>query len=115
MYGLDAEESLGKLARWTNDTRWSDLVEDHWRFVAQLVSLEDGQFNGFEGMMTEQFYFTDWSCLGNSVHQIEPDERRAAWDVGPHFRNRGNMAGFSTAWCVAFALRAAMRRLKAPI
>jgi hypothetical protein len=35
----------------------------------------DGQFNAYEGMVTEQFYFIDWSALGNSVRLIEDDER----------------------------------------
>ena len=112
VYGLDVDDSLRKLAQWTGDARWSELADDHWRFAAQLIALEDGQFNGYEGMMTEQFYFADWSCLGNSVHRLESDERRAAWDVGPHFRNHGNLAGFSTVWCVAFALGAAIRRFE---
>lgn len=112
VYGLDVDESLRHLARWTNDARWTELADDHWRFSAQLISMEDGQYNGFEGMMTEQFYFLDWSCLGNSVSRYEKDDRKAMWDVGPYFRNRGNFSGFSTVWCVAFGLRTALGRLE---
>lgn len=112
IYGLDADEALHKLADWTNDRRWNEMADDHWRFSSDLVCLEDGQFNGYEGMLSEQYYFMDWSCLGNSVYRFETDDRQAAWDVGPHFRNRGNLAGFSTAWCVGMVLRTALERLK---
>ena len=79
--------------------RWRELAEDRWRFAAQLTLLVDGQFNAYEGMVTEQFYFIDWSALGNSVRLFEKDERRSNYDVGPHYRNHGNLAGFSCAWC----------------
>jgi hypothetical protein len=110
LYGLDVEESLLELAQLTGDTRWRQLAEDHWRFAAQLTPLVDGQFNGYEGMVTEQFYFIDWSALGNSVRLFEDDQRRSNYDVGPHYRNHGNLAGFSHAWCTAFVLRCALRR-----
>jgi len=61
-------------------------------------------------MVTEQFYFIDWSALGNSVHLFERDDRRSNYDVGPHYQNHGNLAGFSHAWCTAFVLRCALRR-----
>jgi len=110
LYGLDVEESLLELARLTEDKRWQELADDHWQFAAQLTPLVDGQFNAYEGMVTEQFYFIDWSALGNSVRLFEDDERRSHYDVGPHYRNHGNLAGFSHAWCTAFVLRNALRR-----
>lgn len=110
IYGLDVEESLLELATLTGDDRWRRFADDHWTFSAQLTPLVDGQFNGYEGMVTEQFYFIDWSALGNSVRLMEPDERRSDYDVGPHYRNHGNLAGFSHAWCTAFVLRGALRR-----
>jgi hypothetical protein len=111
VYGLDAEESLLELSRLTGDGHWRELAEDHWKFAAQFTPVVDGQFNAYEGMVTEQFYFIDWSALGNSVFLFEPDERRSSYDVGPHYRNHGNLAGFSHAWCTAFVLRAALRRM----
>lgn len=110
LYGLDVEESLMELAQLTGDLRWRQLADDHWKFAAQLTPLVDGQFNAYEGMVTEQFYFIDWSALGNSVRLFEEDERRSNYDVGPHYRNHGNLAGFSHAWCTAFVLRSALRR-----
>jgi len=110
VYGLDVEESLWELAQLTGDERWRQLADDQWKFAAQLTPLVDGQFNGYAGMVAEQFYFTDWSPLGNSVHLFEKDEHRASCDVGPHFRNHCNLAGFSHAWCTAFVLRSALRR-----
>ncbi len=110
IYGLDIDASLRELAELTGDPRWRELADDHWNFASQLVPLVDGQFNGYEGMVTEQFYFIDWSALGNSVHFTENDERRASYDVGPHYRNHGNLAGFSHAWCTAFVLKTALER-----
>jgi hypothetical protein len=110
LYGLDVEESLLELAKLTGDSRWSELAEDHWKFSAQLTPVVDGQFNAYEGMVTEQFYFIDWSALGNSVRLFEEDERRSNYDVGPHYRNHGNLAGFSHAWCTAFVMRSALRQ-----
>lgn len=111
VYGLDVEEGLLELARLTGDVRWRQLADEHWCFAAQLTPLVDGQFNGYEGMVAEQFYFIDWSALGNSVRLFENDSRRASYDVGTHYRNHGNLAGFSHAWCTAFVLRSALRRM----
>lgn len=110
IYGLDADTSLRELAKITGDSRWRELADDHWEFAAQLTPLVDGQFNAYRGMVTEQFYFIDWSALGNSVHLFEKDELRSAYDVGPHYRNNGNLAGFSHAWCTAFVLTTALDR-----
>ena len=110
IYGLDVDRSLRKLSDLTGDRRWARLADDHWEFAAQLTPLVDGQFNAYRGMVTEQFYFIDWSALGNSVALFEEDGRRAAYDVGPHYRNHGNFAGFSHAWCTAFVLRCALDR-----
>ncbi len=110
LYGLDVEDSLVELSRLTGDDRWQQLAEDHWEFAAQLTPLVDGHFNAYEGMVTEQFYFIDWSALNNSVRLFEKDEHRSHYDVGPHYRNYGNLAGFSHAWCTAFVLRSALRR-----
>ncbi|MBE2203372.1 MAG: hypothetical protein IAE94_03385 [Chthoniobacterales bacterium] len=111
LYGLDVEESLSELARLTEDATWRMLADDHWEFAAQLVPKVDGQFNAYAGMVTEQFYFNDWSALGNSVCLFEEDDRRANYDVGPFYRNHGNVAGFSHAWCTAFVLKAAIQRI----
>jgi hypothetical protein len=111
VYGLDAELSLIQLEKWTGDSRWGQLAEDHWNFSRALLVQEDGQYNGYRGMLSEQYYFIDWAPLGNSVHRFEKDQNRSFWNVGPHFRNQGNVMGFSTAWCVAFVLSAAVRRI----
>jgi hypothetical protein len=112
LYGLDVEESLQELSLLTGDERWRELADDHWQFAAQLTPLVDGQFNAYEGMVTEQFYFIDWSALGNSVRLFENDARHSNYDVGPHFRNHGNLAGFSHAWCTAMVLRSALEKEK---
>jgi hypothetical protein len=110
IYGLDADRSLRDLAHLTQDARWTELADDHWEFAAQLTPLVDGQFNAYRGMVTEQFYFIDWSALGNSVYMHESDSRKSAYDVGPHYRNHGNFAGFSHAWCTALVLKTAIDR-----
>jgi len=110
IYGLDADETLRFLSEKTGNPRWSCLADDHWAFACQLTPLVDGQFNAYAGMVTEQFYFIDWSGLGNSVFHMEADQHRAGYDVGPHYRNHGNLAGFSHAWCTAMVLRVALAR-----
>jgi hypothetical protein len=110
IYGLDADRSLRDLAHLTQDSRWAELADDHWEFAAQLTPLVDGQFNAYRGMVTEQFYFIDGSALGNSVYMHESDSRKSAYDVGPHYRNHGNFAGFSHAWCTALVLKTAIDR-----
>lgn len=111
IYGLDADRTLRILSELMGQTRWSDLADDHWAFAAQLTPLVDGQFNAYEGMVTEQFYFCDWAAAGNSVFLLEDDKRRASYDFGCFFRNHGNIAGFSHAWCTAFILLAANGRV----
>ncbi len=113
VYGLDIDSSLRELAAITGDGRWTQLADDHWAYAAQLTPLIDGQFNAYEGMVAEQFYFIDWSPYGNSVGLLEKDARHAACDVGAHYRNHGNVAGFSHVWCTAFVLRAALAREEA--
>ena len=110
VYGLDTDMSLRELTRLTGDSRWKQLADDHWNFSAQLPPLVDGQFNSYRGMVTEQFYFIDWSALGNSVYLHESDSRKSAYDVGSQYRNHGNFAGFSHAWCTAMVLRSAIDR-----
>jgi len=110
IYGLDADASLRDLAKWTGNDRWTRLADDHWAFASQLTPLVDGQFNAYAGMVTEQFYFIDWSGLGNSVIHLEKDDHRAGYDVGPFYSNHGNLAGFSHAWCTAMVLRVALER-----
>ncbi len=112
IYGLDAEASLRRLTEWTSDETWSLMADDHWRYALQCVCLEDGHFNGYRGFVPEQLYFFDWACLGNSVHRREADRVRTAWKVDEPYRNRGNLSGFSTAWCVAFVLAGALRRME---
>lgn len=112
IYGLDAEKSLGKISQWTGDKIWEQMAEDHWKFAVQTVCLEDGHFNGYRGLVPEQPYFINWACLNNSVHRQEDDVTRNVWVVDEGYVNRGNMAGFSNVWCVAFVLAAALRRMK---
>lgn len=110
VYGLDVEDSLLELSRVTNDDCWRSLADDHYTFASQLVPLVDGQFNGYRGMVAEQFYFVDWSPFGNSVALFEEDDRSSEFSCGPHHRNNGNVSGFSHAWCTSFVLAAACRR-----
>lgn len=106
IYGLDMQESLYELAKLTGNSHWRELADDHWRFSAQLTPLVDGQFNGYRGMVTEQFYFIDWSAMGNSVPE---EDGPAAYEVEAPYRNHENLAGFSHAWCTAMVLREGLR------
>ena len=95
---------LFDLARWTGNDYYRQRALDHWRFAAQMLCRVDGQFNGFRGAMGEQFYWCNWSSFGQDTTALEPDGFKGNWDPGPQHRQKGNMAGYSTLWCVNIIL-----------
>ena len=95
---------LFDLSRWTGRPYYRRRAEDHWRFAQQMLCRVDGQFNGFRGGMTEQFYWCDWSCFGQDTRAVEPGGFTGSWDPGAHHRQKGNMCGYSTIWCVNIIL-----------
>ena len=95
---------LFDLSRWTGDDYYRRRAEDHWRFTQQMLCRVDGQFNGFRGALAEQFYWCNWSCFGQDTRALEPNGFKGSWDPGPHHRQKGNMASYSTVWCINIIL-----------
>ena len=98
---------LHDLSRWTGSDYYRRRAVDHWRFTQQMLARVDGQFNGFRGALAEQFYWCNWSCYGQDTRALEPDGFKGNWDPGPHHHQKGNLAGYSTLWCIAVLLLAA--------
>ncbi len=103
---------LRDLSRWTGNDYYRQRADDHWRFAQQMLVRVDGQFNGFRGALAEQFYWCNWSVFGQDTRALEPDGYKGNWDPGPDHRQKGNMAGYSTLWCIAVVLLAAEMVLK---
>ncbi len=104
---------LFDLSRWTGDAYYRRRAEDHWRFTQQMLCRVDGQFNGFRGALAEQFYWCNWSCFGQDTRAIEAGGLKGNWDPGPHHRQKGNLAGYSTLWCVNIILLGGAMMLQA--
>lgn len=103
---------LHDLSRWTGNDYYRRRAEEHWRFTQQMLVRVDGQFNGFRGALAEQFYWCNWSVFGQDTLAIEPNGFKGNWDPGPHHRQKGNMAGYSTLWCISVVLLAADMMLR---
>ena len=75
---------------------------DHWAFIAQLLCRVDGQFNGFRGAVSEQFYWSNWSSWGQDTTDIEPDGIKGGcgWRPPDHHHQKGHFEGFSALWCI---------------
>lgn len=91
VYGMNCLGELHRLGELTGSPYYARRADEHLAFVCQLLCREDGQWNGQRGMMTEQFYTTDWSVWD-------------AWDPGPAHVQKGTMMGFSHVWCVNMIL-----------
>ncbi|MFW5699045.1 MAG: hypothetical protein ACOCYN_04245, partial [Planctomycetota bacterium] len=91
VYGCNCLADLHYLAGLSGNEYYSRRADDHFAFTAQLLCLDPGQWNGQRGMMTEQFYTSDWSVWGG-------------WDPGPAHRQKGTWMGFSHVWCINMIL-----------
>lgn len=60
-YGLICNPELLKLFVYTGDDYYLERARDHLFCFLQFIAREDGDFNARKGMVTEQFYQTDWS------------------------------------------------------
>lgn len=103
---------LRDLSRWTGCDYYRQRAEDHWRYAQQLLVRVDGQFNGFRGALAEQFYWCNWSSFGQDTQALEPDGFKGNWDPGPHHRQKGNLCGFSTLWCISVILLGAAHAIE---
>lgn len=90
-YAMNCLDDLRQLSRLLNDEYYALRAEDHLRFFLQLLCREPGHWNGQQGMLTEQFYTTDWSVWGD-------------WNPGRAHVQKGTIMGFSHSWCINMVL-----------
>ena len=88
--------AMNCLMIYDNYLRYSPMIitpraEDHLRFFLQLLCREPGHWNGQQGMLTEQFYTTDWSVWGD-------------WNPSRAHVQKGTIMGFSHSWCINMVL-----------
>ncbi|GDY14054.1 hypothetical protein LBMAG53_29320 [Planctomycetota bacterium] len=93
VYGCNCIGDLIRLSEITGEPHYCERALDHVAFTSQLLCAVDGQWNGQRGMLTEQFYTTDWSIWG-------------AWDPSQHHVQKGTYMGFSHVWCINMVLLA---------
>ncbi len=59
-YGLICHPELLRLWSYTKDDYYLERARDHLYCFHQFIAREDGDFNARKGMITEQWYHTDW-------------------------------------------------------
>lgn len=91
VYGCNCLADFHALAKATGDRHYARRANEHFAFTAQLLAVEDGQWNAQRGMASEQFYTTDWSIWGD-------------WDPTEHHVQKGTLMGFSHVWCINMIL-----------
>ncbi len=91
VYGMNCLGELHRLTAITGIPYYAERADDHFRFTCQLLCKVDGQWNGQRGMLTEQFYTTDWSIWDG-------------WDPTPAHVQKGTLMGFSHSWCINMVL-----------
>lgn len=100
VYGMNCLSHLYRLSHLTGNPYYAQRADDHFRFTCQMLCLEDGQWNGQRGMLTEQFYTNDWSIWGR-------------WDPTPAHVQKGTLMGFSHVWCINMILLGLEQRQRA--
>lgn len=81
-YGLMCIPEILKLYKFTGDDYYLDRTIDNICFSLQFIARDDGDFNAFKGMMSEQFYYVDW------------------------LRPSGTILALSHAWCLGMIIYA---------
>lgn len=66
-YGLICHPELLRLWEYTGDTYYLSRAEEHLACFRQFIAREDGDFNARKGMITEQWYYTDWRAPKGSM------------------------------------------------
>lgn len=69
-YGLICHPELLRLWQYTGDTYYLSRAVDNLACFHQFVAREDGDFNARYGMVTEQWYHTDWTHPKGSMLQL---------------------------------------------
>ena len=87
VYGCNCLADFHALAKAVDEPHYARRANDRFAFTAQLLAVEDGQWNAQRGMASEQFYTTDWSIWDR-------------WDPTKHHVQKGTLMGFSHVWCI---------------
>lgn len=82
IYGLIMHPEILKLSYYLGDPYYEQRAKDHLQFALQFIAREDGDFGARKGMMSEQYYHTDW------------------------WQPKGHLLALSHAWCLAFIIYA---------
>jgi hypothetical protein len=69
-YGLICHPELLRLWQYTGDTYYLSRAADHLACFHQFIAREDGDFNARKGMITEQWFHTDWTHPKGSMLQL---------------------------------------------
>lgn len=91
VYGSNCLAEFYRLDRVIGGNYYGRRAEENFAFTAQLLSVEDGQWNGQRGMLSEQFYTNDWSIWDS-------------WDPTAAHVQKGTLMGFSHVWCINMVL-----------
>ena len=79
-YGLICYPDLMRLSYYLGDSYYSDRAQDNLLCFRQFIARKDGDFGARRGMVSEQYYHTDW------------------------FQPKGHLLQLSHAWCLAVAI-----------
>lgn len=69
-YGLICHPELLRLWQYTGDTYYLSRAADHLACFHQFIARVDGDFNARRGMITEQWFHTDWTHAKGSMLQL---------------------------------------------
>lgn len=69
-YGLICHPELLRLWQYTGDTYYLSRASDHLACFHQTIARMDGDFNARKGMITEQWFHTDWTHAKGSMLQL---------------------------------------------
>lgn len=69
-YGLICHWELLRLWEYTSDTYYLGRAADNLSCFQQFIAREDGDFNARKGMVSEQWYHTDWNHPKGSMLQL---------------------------------------------
>ncbi|MDI6829530.1 MAG: hypothetical protein QME62_13720, partial [Armatimonadota bacterium] len=69
-YGLICHPEMLRLWSYTGDTYYLSRAADHLACSHQFIAREDGDFNARKGMITEQWFHTDWTHPKGSMLQL---------------------------------------------
>jgi len=69
-YGLVCHPEMLRLWQYTGDTYFLSRAADHLACFHQFIARADGDFNARKGMVSEQWFHTDWTHTKGSMLQL---------------------------------------------